>query len=173
MLGEYIGRGAERQVFTDRRYPGRLIKIGGGLNGQERIQDFESLKEAVEYAMEINKLPGVEPISYEGFIEEYGRMIPWFSQKAVYPMKTMADPFNVFTKPYILPNGKKVTGKLSAIRNIDINKAFKPLGYNETPQFPGSFWVDGYPHTITDFGQKNVGFDKNGNVRIFDPLIEL
>lgn len=68
MLGEYLGRGAERMVFEDRRNPNRVIKIGGGLNAEQNIKDFDALNEAVEYTLEMNKLPGTAPISYEGFI---------------------------------------------------------------------------------------------------------
>lgn len=173
MLGEYVGRGAERQVFTDRRNPDRVIKIGGGLNGEEKITDFDQLNEAIDYTLEMNKLPSVEPISYEGFIEEGGQFIPWFSQKKVTPLNKVADPFHVFTKSYIMPNGKPVTGKLSAIRLLDRDKVFVPLGYNPVPTMPGAFSVHGYPYRVTDLGQKNIGLDSAGNIKIFDPMIEL
>lgn len=171
MLGEYVGHGAERQVFTDRRYPGRVIKIGGGLNGETKIQNFDQLRDAVEYTMEMNRLPGAEPISYEGFIDEKGVLIPWFSQKQVFPMNSVADPFHTFSKPMLLPNGKPITkGKLAALRRIDYDKLLNPLGYKETVN---GFELPNYPYPVKDLGQKNIGFDAYGNLRIFDPLIEL
>ena len=174
MLGEYLGRGAERMVFEDRRNPNRVIKIGGGLNAEQNIKDFDALNEAVEYTLEMNKLPGTAPISYEGFIQEGDRFIPWFSQQKVIPMKKVADPWRSFTKPYILPNGKPITkGKLSAIRFIDDSKTVSKLGYVKNLNKNGLYNLPGYPYLVGDFGEKNMGFDELGNLKIFDPLIEL
>lgn len=175
MLGEYVGKGAERQVFDDRRFPvgRRVIKIGGGVNGEEKIYNFDQLRDAVEYAMEINKLPNVPPMSYEGFTSEGGQLIPWFSQEKVLPMKKIADPFQTFSKKPILPNGKTASNKLSAIRRIDSDKIFSPIGYKPVLNMPARYRVDGYPYTIGDLGQKNIGFDVFGNLKIFDPMIDL
>jgi len=41
MLGEYLGHGAERVVFEDRRNPNRVIKIGNGLNAEDAITNFD------------------------------------------------------------------------------------------------------------------------------------
>lgn len=174
MRGKYIGHGAERTVFEDKRYPNRVIKIGGGLNADEKITDFDGLNEAIDYTLEINKLPGVEPITYEGFSESNGIFTPWFSQKRVTPFQKVADPWETLTKHYVLPNGKKVnTGKLSRIRMIDTDKAFRPLGYEPDVRNVGRFYVKNYPYTVGDLGQKNIGIDEIGRLRIFDPLIDL
>jgi len=132
------------------------------------------LNEAVEYALEMNKLPGAVPMSYEGFIEDGGKFIPWFSQQKVIPMKKVADPWRAFTKPHVLPNGKAITkGKLSRIRYVDDSKTVNKLGYVKDPVKSGFYNLRGYPYLVGDFGEKNMGFDELGNLKIFDPLIEL
>jgi hypothetical protein len=91
-------------------------------------------------------------MAYEGFIKDGDRYLPVFSQDKVTPIKKVADPFEAFTKQYILPNGKKPQGKLSAIRKMDPEKAFRPLGYKPITGKPGYYTVDGFPYTITDLG---------------------
>ena len=172
MLGDYIGSGAERTVYQDLRNNNRVLKITDGGADDVQITNIKDLPEYVEESLMTNQLPGVPPLSYEGFIKDGDRYLPVFSQDKVTPIKKVADPFEAFTKQYVLPNGKKPQGKLSAIRKMDPKKAFRPLGYKPIIGKPGYYTVDGFPYTITDLGQKNIGLDDLGNIKIFDPMIE-
>lgn len=172
MLGDYIGNGAERTVYQDLRNNNRVLKITDGGADDVQITNIKDLPEYVEESLMINQLPGVPPLSYEGFIKDESRYLPVFSQQKVTPLKKVADPFEAFTKQYILPNGKTPTGKLSAIRRIDADKTFGRLGYKPIKNKPGRFTVDGFPGIISDLGQKNIGIDALGNIKIFDPMIE-
>lgn len=172
MLGDCIGNGAERTVYQDLRNNNRVLKITDGGADDVQITNIKDLPEYVEESLMINQLPGVPPLSYEGFIKDGSRYLPVFSQQKVTPLKKVADPFEAFTKQYILPNGKTPTGKLSAIRRIDTDKTFGRLGYKPIKNKPGRFTVDGFPGIISDLGQKNIGIDALGNIKIFDPMIE-
>lgn len=173
MLGDQVGRGAERTVYQDLRNDKRLLKITDGEADNVQITNTSDLLNYIDESLQINNLPEVPKISYEGFIKDGDRYLPIFSQQKVTPLKKVADPFQIFTKQYVLPNGKTPSGKLSAIRKMNPD-AFSRIGYRPIPQSPGVYSVKGTGgyYNVTDLGQKNVGIDALGNLKIFDPLFE-
>lgn len=173
MMGDYVGRGAERTVYQDLRNNNRLLKITDGGSPDVQITNQSDLLDYIEESLRINKLPEVPQIAYEGFIKDGDRFLPVFSQQKVTPMKKVADPFQVFTKQYVLPNGKTPSGKLSAIRKMNPD-AFSRIGYKPITSKPGVYSVNGTDgnYNVTDLGQKNVGIDALGNLKIFDPMFE-
>lgn len=173
MMGDYVGRGAERTVYQDLRNNNRLLKITDGGSPDVQITNQSDLLDYIEESLRINKLPEVPQIAYEGFIKDGDRFLPVFSQQKVTPMKKVADPFQIFTKQYVLPNGKTPSGKLSAIRKMNPD-AFSRIGYKPITSKPGVYSVNGTDgnYNVTDLGQKNVGIDALGNLKIFDPMFE-
>ena len=173
MIGDYVGRGAERTVYQDLRNNNRILKITDGGSPDVQITNQNELLDYRDESLRINNLPEVPKLSYEGFIKDEDRYLPVFSQQKVTPLKKVADPFQVFTKQYVLPNGKTPSGKLSAIRKMN-SDAFSRIGYKPVPLKPGVYSVDGAGgrYNVTDLGQKNVGIDALGNLKIFDPMFE-
>lgn len=173
MIGDYIGRGAERTVYQDLRNSNRVLKITDGGSPDVQITNKNDLLDYIEESLRINNLPEVPRLSYEGFIKDENRYLPVFSQQKVIPLKKVADPFQIFTRQYVLPNGKTPSGKLSAIRKMNPD-AFSRIGYKPIPTKPGVYSVNGIggPYNVTDLGQKNVGIDALGNLKIFDPMFE-
>ena len=174
MIGNYIGRGAERTVYQDLRNSNRVLKITDGGSPDVQITNSEDLLDYIDESLKINDLPEVPKLSYEGFIKDGDRYLPVFSQQKVTPLKKVADPFQIFTRQYILPNGKTPSGKLTAIRKMNPD-AFSRIGYKPIPTKPGVYSVNGVsglPYNVTDLGQKNVGIDALGNLKIFDPMFE-
>lgn len=173
MMGDYIGRGAERTVYQDLRNNNRVLKITDGGSPDVQITNQNDLLDYVDESLRINNLPEVPRLSYEGFIKDGNRYLPVFSQQKVTPLKKVADPFQVFTRQYVLPNGKTPSGKLSTIRKMN-RDAFSRIGYEPIPTKPGVYSVNGIggSYNITDLGQKNVGIDALGNLKIFDPMFE-
>lgn len=173
MIGDYIGRGAERTVYQDLRNSNRVLKITDGGSPDVQITNKNDLLDYIEESLRINNLPEVPRLSYEGFIKDENRYLPVFSQQKVIPLKKVADPFQIFTRQYVLPNGKTPSGKLSAIRKMNPD-AFSRIGYKPIPTKPGVYSVNGIggPYNVTDLGQKNVGIDALGNIKIFDPMFE-
>ena len=173
MIGDYVGRGAERTVYQDLRNSNRVLKITDGGSPDVQITNPEDLLDYIDESLKINNLPEVPKLSYEGFIKDGDRYLPVFSQQKVTPLKKVADPFQIFTRQYILPNGKTPSGKLSAIRRMNPD-AFSRIGYKPIPTKPGVYSVNGVggSYNVTDLGQKNVGIDALGNLKIFDPMFE-
>lgn len=173
MLGDYIGRGAERTVYQDLRNSNRVLKITDGGSPDVQITNQDDLLDYIDESLRINNLPEVPRLSYEGFIKDEDRYLPVFSQQKVIPLKKVADPFQIFTRQYTFPNGKTPSGKLSAIRRMNPD-ALSRIGYKPIPTKPGVYSVNGIGGTynVTDLGQKNIGIDALGNLKIFDPLFE-
>jgi hypothetical protein len=79
MIGDYIGRGAERTVYQDLRNSNRVLKITDGGSPDVQITNKNDLLDYIEESLRINNLPEVPRLSYEGFIKDENRYLPVFS----------------------------------------------------------------------------------------------
>jgi hypothetical protein len=111
-LGKYLDEGGESVVYTNDRFPGRVIKEREGLFTP--ANNFEELEQNINRDLLQNRLPNVVPLRYEGYVHEpevfrvlkngspvikrRERFNPVYSQKKVTVASDVADPWNTIYK---------------------------------------------------------------------------
>lgn len=168
-LGEEITSGGEATIFKHPNNNKQVIKLKEGL---QPIQDLETLSQSIGEDLQMNTLPGMEPLTYKGFTEAHNSyrtknsngniitkhnrwFVPIYEQTKITPLSKIADPWNT-----LLDNKRNP--------NIGMQRQMQKLGYKLVNK-DGLYSYSIYPE-IGDINEHNVGFN-NYEFRLIDPMI--
>lgn len=165
-LGEYLGEGGEQVVYRSKYNPDRAIKIKSEIYESPTLDDLEFV---VNRDLNINKLPGVEPIQYKGFSYQTNPIRTKNPQTGEIKLNLNEQFVPIYEQKIVTPSSKINTDAFNVNQEDLINTWLTDHGYVYNPN-TGYYGVNGVQ--ISDYGFNNFGVDSFGNIKLIDPMIQ-
>lgn len=158
--------GGESVVYLSKNNPGYLTKLKSEIYEAPTLDDLEFV---VNRDLSMNRLPGVEPISYKGFTYQANPTKTLNPRTGKVVVKQNDQFVPIYEQKKLLPSHRVNTDAFDVDQEFVINDWLANHGYTYNPKttFYRANGID-----ISDYGFNNFAFDDFGNMKLIDPMIQ-